>query len=283
MAKHQRYVSEELTQFVGSRLDREQQYQLLVLILRDGLLKSPGESDVSVDQTLNGPHTTISYKLTVNHDKPLSSNDKYRASIVCFADIPVEDLPLHIQKYSPFGLSFAKAFLLQYGANPVFYVASQSATNLRNPLMSDSSHYERLKQQHQDRGAHGEWTNLSRGELFDAAEAIQQVVFPTYNVPSFVPGQRQSEREAAPGRASEVQKELQRTFFAWHLFPYMKFFNPQLPEDDPDNYYMEREWRVVGTVRFTTANIRRILLPEAFARRLRVDFPEYYGQITFTE
>jgi hypothetical protein len=38
----------------------------------------------------------------------------------------VSDLEIHMRKYSPFGLSFLKPFLIDKGANPVFYIARNS-------------------------------------------------------------------------------------------------------------------------------------------------------------
>src|SRR4028119_165483 len=113
MGASQRYVSDELTHFVGSRLGTpEDRYALLLAIIRGGLLKAPGLSDQTVEQTADGPRTTTRYTLTIGRDEPLSSNKKYCASIVCFADIPVEDLPIHIRKYGEFGVAFSKRFLV---------------------------------------------------------------------------------------------------------------------------------------------------------------------------
>jgi hypothetical protein len=47
--------------------------------------------------------------------------------MICFCDIPVEDLGIHISKYSHFGLSFQKSFLIERGANPLLYVERNSA------------------------------------------------------------------------------------------------------------------------------------------------------------
>ena len=44
---------------------------------------------------------------------------------------------------------------------------------------------------------------------------------------------------------------------------------------------MEREWRHNGELGFELRDVRRIVLPERFAKRLRDDLPEYYGQVTF--
>ena len=45
---------------------------------------------------------------------------------ICFCDIPVTDLEIHMTKYSRFGLSFLKDFLVRKGATPVMYVAENS-------------------------------------------------------------------------------------------------------------------------------------------------------------
>jgi hypothetical protein len=66
-----------------------------------------------------------------------------------------------------------------------------------------------------------------------------------------------------------------------YVFGYVKFFDPSLSDDDPNNFYMEREWRVLGhTVRFTVGDIARLYLPPEFSNRLRSDLPEYVGPIT---
>ena len=44
---------------------------------------------------------------------------------------------------------------------------------------------------------------------------------------------------------------------------------------------MEREWRRYGDLDFTLDDVCRVYLPARFAKRLRSDLPEYYGQVTF--
>ena len=55
---------------------------------------------------------------------------------MCFCDIPVGDLGLHMRKYSPFGLAFKKDFFAEQGALPVFYVpeAGRPAVTLKENL-----------------------------------------------------------------------------------------------------------------------------------------------------
>ncbi len=57
--------------------------------------------------------------------------------MICFCDIPLADLDLHMGKYSRFGLSFARPFLVGNGANPVFYVAA-NAVEAVNAVWADN-------------------------------------------------------------------------------------------------------------------------------------------------
>jgi Putative abortive phage resistance protein AbiGi, antitoxin len=64
---------------------------------------------------------------------------------------------------------------------------------------------------------------------------------------------------------------------------YIKLFDSSLPEGDPDNYYMEREWRVLGKVEFEVGDVARIVIPSDFAQQFRDKVPEYCGQISFPD
>lgn len=71
-------------------------------------------------------------------------------------------------------------------------------------------------------------------------------------------------------------------FAQYELFSFIKFFDADVPDDDADNFYMEREWRVIGRVAFTIADIERTFLPRSYATRLRADVPQLVAQITLT-
>src|SRR3989442_15994361 len=113
----QRYVSDELTHFVGRGRSEEEQYAVLVKILSDGWLT-------------HAPHIPgISGYITVNARARLSENQMYVPGVVCFCDIPLADLRLHMAKYSPFGVAFLKSFLVPKGSSPVFYVPRNSTVH----------------------------------------------------------------------------------------------------------------------------------------------------------
>src|SRR5579872_3568077 len=52
---------------------------------------------------------------------------------VCFCDIPEGEFKRHTDVYGRFGLAFKKEFLVEKGANPVFYVAKGSLVSYERP------------------------------------------------------------------------------------------------------------------------------------------------------
>jgi hypothetical protein len=70
-------------------------------------------------------------------------------------------------------------------------------------------------------------------------------------------------------------------FLDINILSHLKFFNPRLPDDDDNNFYMEREWRVSRDVQFSLSDIQRIIVPARFGRRFRKDFSEFAGELIF--
>jgi len=64
------------------------------------------------------------------------------------------------------------------------------------------------------------------------------------------------------------------------LFPLIKMFESGRPDSDPQHWYMEREWRVLGNVQFTATDLAGIVVPESYEKRVRAELPEYAGPIT---
>ncbi len=76
--------------------------------------------------------------------------------------------------------------------------------------------------------------------------------------------------------------ELQQ-FFDFHVFSFMKFFDHTKDEQDPDNYYFEREWRVVGNVQFDISDIQTIIIPKEYESDFRYAFPNFNGEIIHSD
>ncbi|MGE3623429.1 MAG: abortive infection system antitoxin AbiGi family protein, partial [Bdellovibrionales bacterium] len=112
MSHDQRYISDELCHFVGRGKTDDQQYDLLVnKILKTGWLTHPPHHNAAIPRTAG-----------LDLSKPISTDEAIKYQVVCFCDIPVSDLSIHIKKYGKFGLSFKKSFLIDRGACPVFYI-----------------------------------------------------------------------------------------------------------------------------------------------------------------
>jgi hypothetical protein len=111
----QRYVSPELTHFVGRRLSEDQQYSLLGNdILKAGWLMHPPIDGPQPNEVLRG-----SPLVGGSRTPDVDNTEAAYSQVICFCDIPVTDLEIHMTKYSRFGLSFLKPFLVDKGANPV--------------------------------------------------------------------------------------------------------------------------------------------------------------------
>ena len=67
------------------------------------------------------------------------------------------------------------------------------------------------------------------------------------------------------------------------VFSFIKYFDESTSDEDEANVYMEREWRVIGDVKFALADVHRVFMPERYAERFRADLPNYTGQLTFSD
>jgi len=235
MAGEQRYISKELTHFVGRGLQSdEEQYDILKKILKEGYVTYPPHEKKDRNAT----------SLNTCYKADFTKNEMYLPSMVCFCDIPVSDLSIHINKYSPFGLSFDKEFIAREGGGPVYYISKTAA-----PAWPVGH-------------AHGE----NRGGVFD------QGVKECY--------QLLDDLSCAKNKWSNGARSVQ-SFLGTSIFAYAKCFDHTLMDGHDDNYYFEREWRVLGNLKFETSDVRRIIIPEYYAIKLRKDFPNYCGQLTF--
>ena len=254
----QRYVSSELSHFVGRGLKVEEQYSLLLKILKEGWITHP-------------PHNpNVSGNLSVNTSTPFSSNRMYAPEIVCFCDIPTADLGIHVGKYSPFGLSFSKDFIVRQGGCPVFYVPLQTAVRSSRDVPP-----EELMRLLQESRPEALYEDISKRDYLDRMMGEYIALIGTFR--SWI-----IENRSAPGVPDEHRRlmELER-FLSFHIFSYIKFYDHTCADDHDDNYYLEREWRVVGNVNFSIEDIETIFMPKVFSKRFREDFPSYCSQFVF--
>ena len=207
--------------------------------------------------------------IEVNWEVPISSNELFIPDMVCFCDIPDESLSIHTAKYGRFGIAFKKSFLLSRGANPVYYVATsaiaqrfdrEKVTALINAAQSGHA-VDVLT------GPANFMIETARQQYFDEMMPIYRSIHDLMNQTLL--------QDAVDGSDSGSFDRLfdLQYFLAFQIFSYIKFFDPSLAEDDPDNYYMEREWRSVRNVPFELNDVCAVLVPEEYVRELATLFP----------
>lgn len=178
------------------------------------------------------------------YKEDVSRNSMVEVNKVCFSDIPVGQMDIHKQKYGCFGISFNKDFVVRKGGVPVHYVPRESAINSR-------------------------WANEreTRASFFDRMTKELYGYFDSLIVEHWDDGKKREKYE----RFHE--------FIEGYIKPYWKFFDHTLPDADIHNYYFEREWCVVGSVKFKMSDIRNVLLPQEYESKFRQECPEYKGPV----
>ena len=257
----QRYVSKELTHFVGAKFknDEAKQYETLLEILKSGLL-------------IHSKDSVLQTGLLISSDKKISDNDMYTPFCVCFCDIPVDDLDIHVKKYSRFGLSFDKDFIIKQGGKPLYYVPKLGRNFHIGSGKSNSQYFNDMTKHYH---------NVIKILLSEIAERHHSYA---HRLPPLRP-----RGSKAPKTIDAVLKHYPaviieiKNFLDFNLFSYIKFFDHNLNDTHRKNYYFEREWRIIGNVKFELKDVKRILIPRDYAKPFRYACPNYYGQISFID
>jgi hypothetical protein len=291
MTHAQRYVSNELCHFVGKGKTPDQQYDLLAnKILKPGALTHGPNHDLAAARTLG-----------LNLSKPISTDEMLQYQVVCFCDIPVDDLLLHVSKYSRFGVSFRKEFLIDRGACPVFYVANESpvpASELFNPPDFADRIEAARKKGMADRAL---FFDTSVRAIIDMLAGIDVICcdetnryFKGLNSADFKErfrvllglseAQLLSLESSIKGNAKTISTVRRCTdFLINYVFSYITGFDAKRIFEDERHFYMEREWRVANNVTFALTDVHRVFFPQKYAARFRIDLPDYIGQVTFLD
>lgn len=257
----QRYVSTELTHFVGrSERDEDTQYRVLVTVLRSGLLTprpdNPQEGNMS----------------EVHTGGKLSDESMFLGRVTCFCDIPLADLEIHMNKYSRFGIAFDKRWLVSRGANPVYYIVADPG--LPRPISVQRA-MEELRRQLHDAGQ----AEVAMGEVVSKLQIFDEVLPIHHKLFRKIRGVAETEQ----GGISIREVAAVEGFHDTHVGIFLKPFSANLADDDPDNVYMEREWRILGNLQFNLSDVVRVILPKRYGKRLREDVPQYFAQVHFPD
>ena len=69
------------------------------------------------------------------------------------------------------------------------------------------------------------------------------------------------------------------TALALHLMSFIKPFDVHRAKDDPQSFYMEREWRKHGNLQFDESHVGTVYVASSFLKRARVAFPRLHDRI----
>jgi hypothetical protein len=236
-----RFFSNELFHFVGRSdpQNHEGNFAVLWKILSSKCVSHPPHEP--------GWGTT---SIHINWGKALSNEKLIVPNVVCFCDIPFEHLPIHLIKYELFGLSLDKGRLTKFGARPVTYIPLR-ADNKGSPfgaqlLRTFEQTYRGFREQ-----------------LFDKDD---------------LPRTRMNVHGAKPQTPGDTLSALD-ALLAKDVLAFLKPFNSELADEDPEYYYAEREWRKLGNLVFEPADVHRVVVAPGFVERLESEFPIYKGRI----
>jgi hypothetical protein len=240
-----RYISNELFHFVGrsNPTDHKANYQVLLKVLDSRCISHP-------------PHTpgANAHRITINWGENIFSEKLVAADITCFCDIPLETLGIHMKKYGMFGVSFDRALLIKYGARPVIYIPLQPS----NP--------------------HAGWGTIYCETMLHDTEQIWRG-FRECVVDPIAGDSRTRSLGEKPTSNKEAALAIDDVLVG-NFLTYVKPFNSELPDDHPNNYYFEREWRKFGNLPFQPNEVLRVLVTSDYAERLKNERPIYSDKIT---
>jgi hypothetical protein len=254
----QRYISQYLTHFVGRGKKEAEQYELLKTILKERKLK-PSDNGEPVDNP-----NSISYGIKQPIGTNVDFNDLFFSMPVCLTDIPLGDLPLHIEQYSPFGMSFKKEYLLQYGVRPINYIPRNGS--IFNNFSGTRETFNPVQM---------EYT-----EFFKMFYKLYDI----YGKPD-ISGNANADAENFIPSYKEINKLTKKVlhFVLVHLLLYCKYWDYNSKSSPNEDFYLEREWRGLNVIPFELTEVKRIFIPSSCQSQFASDFPDYSGQVIFPD
>lgn len=224
------YVSRTLYHFIGrGAVVEDEQYKILLKILTS-------------KQLLFDPDGTLPKAVkTFDEGSFKFQGEISKIPAVCFCDIPLSSISIHIEKYSKFGIGFRKQVLCDKGVRPVWYIPKNSYSTIATS--------EKIEKRFPE-------------ELLKILNAISLIIRKLVD--------RDADISQSPNKLTddnELQQSLQSLhpgyfFILAEIFWYFKFYDSSLPDEHLENYYFEREWRKVnGNLPFTLDDIDYIILP----------------------
>jgi hypothetical protein len=261
----QSYVSAELTHFVGraknlsdGKPDNAERYKLLLKILGDRCdARTPRQGWLQASYREEfGP----GFVMRSDGQKQLSTNDAITCTMLCFCDIPLRQLQIHMQKYGSFGIALRKQFLIGKGATPVYYIPR----NASNRTIGIGP-----------RNVADRFDDL-RAQIHRVRNDLERYVT---HLDGYTPSPSTSPPSTPEGHQLRARFSRLEADFEEMVFGRMKFFEAGLPEEHEENFYMEREWRLYEGLAFGLGDVARIFLPRNWCQQFHEDIPDYAGPV----
>lgn len=255
------YISNKLCHFVGGALQTDKdRFELLVKIIKGGRLLANKQ----------------------NLDKPgIHLNNKYKGDrvgevyekidCVCFCDIPDNALDIHTRKYGKCGIGFDKHYLTTKGARPVKYIPMNCDIKDISPTVTPKNPKEYFNVLAQENA--NLYTFLTIVDLFHPFSKVLEEIksSPCAQMIKFC-----NVDAIKDGKFRQLLFAQMMAFTK--IIAYTKLFDETLSQDDENNYYMEREWRILSSVEFDLDNIDKIYLPsKEYEKYFMNEFADYKG------
>lgn len=174
-------------------------------------------------------------RIVRDSNRPMINGEPAEQSVVCLCDIPRDALSFHAKRYGKFGLGVSRSVVAQWGTRPVVYIPYSEKV-------------------------YGNWGKRFASEVRTVLDGLNRF-FPDSPSPrSRVAGSPPVDAQDAVDEASGL--------IARDLQPFLKFWNVDHPDDHPENFYMEREWRKFGSLGLAPC-LREIVAPLEFHDHLK--------------
>lgn len=169
-------------------------------------------------------------RIVRDSNRSVINGEPAEQSVVCLCDIPRDALAFHAKRYGKFGLGVSRSVVAQWGTRPVVYIPYSEK-------------------------AHGNWGNRFAGEVRTVLDGLDR----------FFPDSPSSKSRIAGSPAVDAQDAVDEAsgLIARDLQAFLKFWNVDHPDDHPENFYMEREWRKFGNLGLAPC-LREIVAPLEF-------------------
>lgn len=187
-------------------------------------------------------------QLIIDSNRTLQKGELIQQSITCFCDIPFDDLGIHVSKYGSFGVGVSRHWLSVFGARPVSYVPRPSSR-------PDTRGHSLVS------------------ELQALIKGIQTHLYPPE------PFENTSVRTVGEELTTSAEViDCLESVFNRELLAYLKFYDSDLPQDHPENYYTEREWRKFLPMPLDLA-LLEVVVPASYEEVTRNRFPQFSAKL----